>query len=89
MLVCQNYLVNEHIIKDGNSKLMPIPTDNEQKLVNICFEIAMTMHDKEFRETFDNKSQEQLAEWITQQLKVFKFEIIPMGASWSHLVASP
>ena len=68
---------------------MAKPTNNERKLVDITFEIAMLMHDKEFRKGFNKKSQEELAEWVSRQFKCCGFETIPMGASWGYLRESP
>jgi hypothetical protein len=68
---------------------MANPTNNERKLIDITFEIAMLMHDKEFRKSFAKKSREELAEWVAKQLKGCGFETIPMGSSWGYLRESP
>lgn len=68
---------------------MSKPTVNEQKLVDICFEIAMLMHDKEFRRGFNKMDNEKLAEWVGRQLKICDFDTIPMGSSWGYLRESP
>ena len=69
---------------------MAKPTNNERKLVDVSFEIAMLMHDKSFRKSFNKKSQEELAEWVAKQFKTCGFETTPMGSSWwGYLRESP
>jgi hypothetical protein len=56
---------------------------NEQKLVDICF--AIGLHITEDKEYWKNKSREEVANWIRDQLTDCGFETIPMGASWGVL----
>lgn len=56
--------------------------ENEQKLIDICFEIALTIHrDK----SFNLKSREEIAKWVAKQLRVCGFDTQPVGASWGKL----
>ncbi len=54
-----------------------------QKLVDICFEIGLTISDPEFN--FYKKSQEERAKWIARQLRMTGFPTNPSGASWGVL----
>lgn len=56
--------------------------NNEQKLIDIMFDVAMTMHQNPW---FIDKSQEEVAEWLRGQLKACGFETEPCGASWGIL----
>lgn len=55
----------------------------EQKLIDICFEIAMTIHSNP--DFVNQTTQEQLAEWVRRQLEICGFKTIPIGASWGVL----
>ena len=57
---------------------------NEQYLIDICFGIATTMHTY-YPSTFKHMSQQELCEWVANQLKICGFETSPMGASWGVL----
>jgi len=58
---------------------------NEQKLVDMCFGIAMAMHDKHHRTMFNKMSQEQLVKWVAKQLSDCGFKTKPCGAKWGVL----
>ena len=58
---------------------------NEQKLVNICFSVAMLMHDPEYADSFKKMSQEELANWVAAQLASSGFKTVPCGALWGLL----
>ena len=57
----------------------------QQNLIDICFEIAMLMHDKQYREIFNNMNREELAEWVAKQLRECGFPTRPCGLSWGRL----
>lgn len=57
--------------------------DDKQKLVDICFEIGTTLH--MYRDSFKDKSVEEVAEWIASQLKQCGFPTHPVGGSWGVL----
>ena len=55
---------------------------NEQKLIDIMFQIALTIHNDIW---FLNKNNEEVCEWIRNQLKKCGFETMPLGSSWGVL----
>ena len=55
---------------------------NEQKLIDIMFEIGLMIHNNEW---FNEKSNEEVAEWIREQLKMCGFDTKPIGSSWGAL----
>lgn len=55
---------------------------NEQKLIDIMFEIGLMIHNNEW---FNEKSNEEIAEWIREQLKMCGFDTKPIGSSWGVL----
>jgi len=55
---------------------------NEQKLIDIMFEIGLMIHNNEW---FNEKSNEEVAEWIREQLKMCGFDTKPIGSSWGVL----
>lgn len=59
-------------------------TSNEQKLIDICFEIALTIKDqpKNFSKQTNN---EEVASWVATQLRNNGFDTRPMGMSWGVL----
>lgn len=61
-----------------------IDAPREQKLIDIMFDIVMTMHD--YPKSFENATREQKAEWVAKQLRGCGFDTIPMGSSWGVLV---
>ena len=56
--------------------------NREQKLIDIMYEIGLTIHTNKW---FKNKSQEEVAEWISGQLRGCGFKVSPCGASWGVL----
>ena len=56
---------------------------NEQKLIDLCFEIGILISDQRY--DFKNMDVEQRAEWIADQLRKSGFDTQPMGASWGVL----
>ena len=58
---------------------------NEQVLIDIIFEIAFMIRDKEFKSMFKKMSREEFARWIQKQLSNAGFIIVPTGSSWGVL----
>jgi len=58
-------------------------TEN-QKLIDIMFQIAMVLHSG-CNTWAKDWSDENIAEWIRDQLKICGFDTVPMGASWGVL----
>jgi len=58
-------------------------TENEQKLVDLCFEIGLTIN--MYSDTFKDETREGLAEWIAKQLRDNGFDTSPCGSSWGVL----
>lgn len=58
-------------------------TKTEQQLVDIAFELVLTMHAN--RKSFKNKSREEVAEWVAKQLANCGFKTEPCGSSWGVL----
>ena len=56
--------------------------NNQQKLIDIMFEIALMIHNHPY---FQDKNNEKICEWIRNQLKQCGFETIPLGSSWGVL----
>lgn len=54
-----------------------------QKLVDVCFEIGLTISDPKFK--FTKMTQEKRAEWIAKQLRLCGFDTEPVGASYGRL----
>ena len=59
--------------------------EREQKLVDICFAVGLMIH---YHDSFEGKTQEEVAEWITKQLRDSGFPTVPCGASWGVLNTS-
>lgn len=56
----------------------------KQDLVNICFEIAMTVAERP--DVFNQMSKEDIAKWTAKQLRMCGFPTEPCGASWGVLI---
>ena len=54
----------------------------EQKLIDIMFEVGLTIQSDPW---FKDKTQEEVAEWISSQLNSSGFSVTPCGASWGIL----
>lgn len=57
---------------------------SEQKLVDICFEIAIAM--KMNSKNFEKMSRDEVGEWVAKQLKDCGYSTKPCGSSWGVLV---
>ena len=57
--------------------------DEKQKLVDICFQIAITMN--MYPDGFKDKSKEEIAEWVAKQPDMCGFPTKPCGMSWGVL----
>jgi hypothetical protein len=58
---------------------------NEQKLVDICFNVLLHATDPHSFEWFVKATNEQKAEWLREQLKSCGFPTTPCGSSWGVL----
>ena len=56
---------------------------DKQKLVDIAFQVAMTMHGNQ--KVFKKMSQEEVGEWVAEQLKMCGYPTTPCGSSWGVL----
>lgn len=56
---------------------------DKRKLVDILFQCVITTHME--RESFKNKTVEEMAEWTARQLRSCGFETSPCGSSWGAL----
>ena len=54
----------------------------EQKLINIMFEIGLMIHNHPY---FKDKNNEEICSWIRNQLKQCGFYTKPLGSSWGIL----
>ena len=61
-------------------------TSNTQKLVDIAFEIALTM--KQNIHWVEKSSDEEIAQWVSKQLSKCGYQTIPLGASHGILKKS-
>lgn len=57
-------------------------TNDTQKLIDITFQIAFTIHNEKF---FKGKNKYVVAEWVAEQLRECGFDTQPCGASWGVL----
>lgn len=55
----------------------------EQQLVDLCFEIAITLQMNQ--KWLKNQSREDIGNWVAEQLKGCGFPTTPCGASWGVL----
>lgn len=62
---------------------MPVEKSKEQKLVDLLFEISLTLSDKKF--PLRNETNEVKAAWIADQLRKSGFDTAPQGLSWGIL----
>lgn len=60
--------------------------NNTQKLIDIVFEIALTM--KENTDWVKDSTNEEIAQWVSKQLLSCGYQTVPMGASWGILKKS-
>ncbi len=57
------------------------PWNNDQELIDICFELVLHSRD----DRLQNKSTEEVAAWVADQLRKCGFDTKPIGASWGVL----
>ena len=57
--------------------------DREQKLVDIAYEVAMTIKDNS--DYWKGKTSEEIATWVSRQLRQCGFDTQPVGSSWGKL----
>ena len=56
--------------------------DDKQKLIDIMFEVGITIHSHNW---FEDKTNEDVANWIIEKLDKCGFKTVPMGISWAVL----
>ena len=54
----------------------------EQQLIDIMFDIALTVKD---HTSFHTSSNEELCGWVARQLKMNGFPTVAVGSSWGKL----
>jgi hypothetical protein len=54
-----------------------------QKLIDLCFEIALLISDTNYN--LYKQPNERKAKWIADQLRGYGFDTTPCGASWGVL----
>ena len=61
---------------------------NEQKLVDLCFQLAIAVYlQRDYFEKHENNyKQEVIANWVAQELREYGFPTLPRGASWGVLL---
>jgi len=64
---------------------MCVKRSDNQKLVDIMFQIGLTIHAND-NEWLDGKSTEEIATWIASQLRQCGFDTVPVGSLWGKLV---
>lgn len=57
----------------------------EQKLVDICFDLVLTCLRPESKAFFEQKTDEEKANWVREQLKACGIDTTPIGASFGVL----
>lgn len=57
----------------------------EQKLIDICFELVLTATHPNHRHDFWKKTRDEKAAWVAEQLRGCGFDTTPCGASWGVL----
>jgi hypothetical protein len=57
--------------------------DDKQILVDICFDLVMTIHT--YPDRFAKLSKEEIADWTAKQLRGCGFDTKPIGSSWGVL----
>ena len=60
-------------------------SSREQQLVDIAFQMVLTVLDKEFHKNFYRMTKEQQAAWVARQLDGCGFPTKPVGSSWGVL----
>lgn len=58
-------------------------TSNTQKLIDIAFEIALTM--KKNRDWVEKSTDEDILKWVSKQLLDCGYQTVPLGASYGIL----
>lgn len=58
--------------------------NKEQKLIDITFQIALAMWS--CSNWFKNKTEEEVCDWVREQLKECGFNTVPLGSSWGVLI---
>ena len=56
--------------------------NREQELINICYELVLTITSKSHVDIFKKKNNEEKAKWVRKQLINCGFPTKPCGSSW-------
>ncbi len=56
-----------------------------QKLIDICFDLVLTITSDPHVDIFKKKTNDEKAEWVAKQLRGCGFDTYPVGASWGVL----
>ena len=81
-----NEMLERHFFAIRNLFIGMMGVDNKdyriQSLINICFQVAITVNTEEF---FCQRSNEDIAKWVADQLRQCGFDTKPCGSSWGVL----
>jgi hypothetical protein len=56
----------------------------EQKLIDICFQLVMTLHNHQ--DFLASKSRDEIAAWVANTYRDCGFPTTPIGSSWGVLI---
>jgi hypothetical protein len=65
------------------TKFKSISILKQQEIIDATFQIALVISQK--HECFKDKSEEDVAEWVAEQLRNLGFDTHPVGSSWGIL----
>lgn len=74
--------VRHALLRRKNLIVMPYNPTNEQKLIDIMFQVALTVH---AHKSFDTMTSSEVAAWVAKQLHTCGFVTEPVGSSWGVL----
>ena len=78
-----DYMISDQRLKLGKDHLKAEIKGREQKLIDITFELVMTM--KNSQRLKNHATREELMAWVADQLRKCDFDTEPIGASWGVL----
>lgn len=64
------------------TKLTSNQISKPQELIDFIFAMGLTIHNSQF---FKNKTNEEVAIWIAEQLRQIGYDTEPIGSSWGFL----
>jgi len=80
-----NLIPKRKVRPNSESGVSECARKREQKLIDICFACVMLCNDKQHRAMFEKMTREELADWVTKQLRGSGFNTEPCGSSWGVL----